>query len=169
MKPMSVEDRPVKSELARYLGVVRAGEEQLAGALTLLAERHDGDPDVASMLKKFTRWSLTHAEGLERMVMRFGEEKSETARRLRDSLYDGAREGGAGLVQDLHDLTVQIDYVRMGYQILEQAAKEMRDEPFKTIAVEQGEAVERMSKWAKTKLKQAAPQAIVVPLDHTAG
>jgi hypothetical protein len=157
---------PREIKVARYLGLVHSGEEQLADALTLLADRHDRDPDVESMLTKFARWSRTHMEGIDALVERFGEQKSEHPQRLRGALYYGTRMGGIGLIQDLHDLSVQIASVRMGYQILEQASKEMRDKPLESVAMEYGEDLERMAKWAKTKIKQATPQALVVPSDH---
>jgi hypothetical protein len=166
MTAVKIARDPKHLKVARYLGLVHSGEEQLADALTLLADRHDRDPDVESMLTKFARWSRTHMEGLDALVERLGEQKSEHPQRLRASLYYGVRMGGVGLIQDLHDLVVEIASVRVGYQIIEQAAKELRDKELETTATEYGEDLERMTKWAKTKLKQATPQALVVPSDH---
>jgi HPP family protein len=166
MTALKIAHDPRQLKVARYLGLVHSGEEQLADALTLLADRHDRDPDVEAMLTKFARWSRTHMENLDRLVERMGEQKSEHPQRLRAALYYGTRMGGIGLIQDLHDLSVEIASVRVGYQILEQAAKEMRDSELETVATEHGADLDRMAKWAKTKLKQATPQALVVPSDH---
>src|SRR3954463_3547874 len=163
---MKVAKDPKQMKVARYLGLAHSGEEQLADALTLLADRHDRDIDVEAMLTRFARWSRTHMEGLDKLVARIGEQKSEHPQRLRAALYYGVRMGGIGMVQDLHDLAVQISSVRLSYQILEQAAKEMRDKELETAVMEYGNDLDRMTKWAKTKLKQSAPQALVVPSDH---
>ena len=151
--------------VARYLGRVRGGEEQLADALTHLASRHAAEPDVTSMLTRFADWSRTHIVRIDRFASDPAEQDSEDPQRLRSSLYDDARTGGVGLVQDLHDLSVQINSVRLGYQILEQVAKGMHNTELETTSSSSGQDLDRMTKWTKTKLKQAAPQALLVPAD----
>jgi len=154
-----------RPKVSRFIGLTRSGEEQLGHALTLLADRHDRDADVRDMLTKFAKWTRARHERMGHHVAEYGEVKSEHPERLRTALYYGTRAGGVGLVQDLQDLLVQQDQVETFYETLKQVAEELKDQDLLTTVKEHITELKRQMSWSMTRLRQAAPQAIVVPTD----
>jgi len=162
---MSVQARR-NPKVARFIGLAHSAEEQLADALTLLADRHERESDVRDMCTLFAKWTRARMLGLREQIAEYGEFKSEHPQRLRSALYYGTRMGGVGLLQDLHDLFVQHMQPRFVYTMLEQAAKELHDKELERTAHEYGVEHERQLAWIRTKVKTASPEVLVVPSDH---
>jgi hypothetical protein len=95
-------------------------------------------------------------------VDRYGEEKPEEPERLYHELFDKTRTGGLGLLRDLHDLYLMAHACDISWTMIGQAAQGARDQEL----LETVNACERQTatqiKWLKTRMKQAAPQALLV-------
>lgn len=81
--------------------------------------------------------------------------------RLHTELFKGTREGGLGLLRDLHDLYLMASECDISWTMIGQAAQGVRDkELFEVVNACDGETSTQL-KWLKTRMKQAAPQALI--------
>jgi len=128
-----------------------------------VATDHGHEPDVAGRCPRFADQSTAHADALATFVERYDEDKPEEPERLHSELFGGTRSGGLGLLRDLHDLYLMATECEVTWTLVAQAAQGARDADLLTAAAEhcQGEASGQLS-WLRTRMKQAAPQALVV-------
>jgi hypothetical protein len=150
--------------LGVYLGFVDSAERELAEAFDQMAERHAEEPDVRENLTFLASWSRQHLERLAGLLKRYGESPQREPRRLARAMFGGLldrRSGGVGLVRDLHDLWLLASEVHMGYIVLEQAGQGLRDPELETGAKEMGQETYRQIGWLRTRIKAAAPQALI--------
>jgi hypothetical protein len=148
--------------LANYLGLLHRAEQELERAFREVAAAHGDEPDVAVLCLRFAGQSAGHADALAPFVDRYGEDRPEEPERLHSELFGGTREGGLGLLRDLHDLYLMATECEIVWTLVGQAAQGARDAEL-AAAVErcQGEVAIQL-KWLRTRMKQAAPQALVV-------
>ena len=71
---------------------------------------------------------------------------------------------GFNLVRDLHDLWLLVNESLVSITILLQAAQALRDRNFESVLAAIELTNERQRNWLMTRLKQASPQALVVPV-----
>ena len=148
--------------LAHYLGLLHRSEEELAQALRDVGEAHRDDQDVFHQCARLARQCDGHAEALGPFAERYGEDAPDEPERLRSTLFEGAREGPLGLLRDLHDLYLMACECDMAWTLVGQAAQGARDtELFDVVKACEGETATQM-KWLKSRLKETAPQALVV-------
>lgn len=148
--------------LANYLGYLHRAELNLAEGMRKVGEAHMADADIYHATATLARQCEAHAEGLAPFVDRYGEGAPTEPDRLYHQLFDGTREGGLGLLRDLHDLYVMASACDIAWTMIWQAAQGARDTELLAIV----ESCERQTamqiKWVKTRMKQAAPQALLV-------
>jgi len=148
--------------LANYLGYLHRAELNLAGGFRKVAESHAAEADVYHTCNTLAKQCETHAEQLEPFVNRYGEERPEEPENLYHELFGETRSGGLGLLRDLHDLYLMANACDISWTMIGQAAQGTRDREL----LETVEACERQTatqiKWLKTRMKQAAPQALLV-------
>ena len=148
--------------LANYLGYLHRAELNLAGGFRKVAESHAAEADVYHTCNTLAKQCETHAEQLEPFVNRYGEERPEEPENLYHELFGETRSGGLGLLRDLHDLYLMANACDISWTMIGQAAQGIRDREL----LETVEACERQTatqiKWLKTRMKQAAPQALLV-------
>jgi anaerobic selenocysteine-containing dehydrogenase len=74
----------------------------------------------------------------------------------------GPREGGLGLLRDLHDLYLMASECDMAWTLVGQAAQGARDTDLLAVVQAcEGETAAQLQ-WLKSRMKEAAPQALVV-------
>jgi hypothetical protein len=148
--------------VAHYLGLLHRAEANLADAFGQVAEAHAEEVDVFHLCHRLARQSRAHAEALAPFVDRYGEEATDEPDRLHSELFRGTREGGLGLLRDLHDLYLMAAETDIAWTLIGQAAKGLRDRGLLDVveACEQETSIQL--KWLETRMKQAAPQALVV-------
>jgi hypothetical protein len=148
--------------LAHYLGLVHRSELVLASAYREVAAAHGDEPDVSVLCQKFAGQCDQHAAKLTPFVDRYGEEAAEEPERLHSDLFAGTRTGGLGLLRDLHDLYLMASEVDISWTLVGQAAQGARDKAlFETVTSCDGETALQI-RWLRTRMKQAAPQALLV-------
>jgi hypothetical protein len=148
--------------LAHYLGLLHRAEQELGKAFREVAECHMDEPDVFDLCSKLASDCETHAERLEPFAERYGEDAPDEPKRLHSDLFGGTRSGGLGLLRDLHDLYLMATECDIAWTLVGQGAQGARDSDLLTV-VEECEAETAIQlKWLKTRMKQAAPQALVV-------
>ena len=148
--------------VAHYLGLLHKAQVDLAAAYREVAEAHAAEADVFHLCRRLARECDDHAERLHPFVGRYGEDAPDEPDRLHSELFQGTREGGLGLLRDLHDLYLMAAECDMAWTLVGQAAQGLRDDDLLAVVegCEQQTAIQL--KWLRTRMKQAAPQALVV-------
>ena len=148
--------------LAHYLGLLHRAQINLAEAFRQVAEAHGEEPDVARLCEQQASRCDRHAEQLAPFARRYAEDAPREPDRLHSELFRGTRTGGIGLLRDLQDLYLMAAECDICWTVVGQAARGARD-PALLEVVERSEGETAMQlKWLRTRMKQAAPQALVV-------
>jgi hypothetical protein len=148
--------------LANYLGLLRQSELELARAFLEVAEAHGHEPDVRVLFRRFADQSTAHADALGPFVERYGEDKPDEPERLHSELFGGSRSGGLGLLRDLRDLYLMATECELTWALVGQAAQGARDRDLLEVVQRCDGEVATQLKWLRTRMKQAAPQALLV-------
>jgi len=154
-----------KLQVAKYLGIARATEEQLLNALVVVAERHERNYDMSHGTTTLAAWSREHLEWMKPLIEHYGDVPSEQPETLRAALLGGTRAGVVGELADLCDLAVLAEQAEMTWTILLQGAKELRDEALADLAGRAHGHTVRQIAWIRTEIDHLAPDALSVPLD----
>jgi hypothetical protein len=148
--------------LAHYLGLLHRAEIELARAYREVAGAHGAEPDVAHLCERLARDCDRHAEQLGPFAARYGEDAPREPQRLHSELFSGARKGPLGLLRDLHDLALMATECDLVWTLVGQAAQGARDERLLGVVEDCEAETATQLRWLKTRMKQAAPQALVV-------
>src|SRR5204863_2878969 len=97
-------------------------------------------------------------------VGRYGQRQEGEPKRLDKALLVKRKQGGFGMLRDLHDLWLLVNESMMSLNVLEQAARALRDEELLDALKKIQDRNERQQRWLKTRISQAAPQTLVVPV-----
>jgi hypothetical protein len=149
-------------EVAHYLGLLHRAEENLAAAFREMAEGHAEEADVHHTCTKLAKRCDEHARRLAPFADRYGEEASDEPDRLHSEIFSGTRSGGLGLLRDLQDLYLMAAECDIAWTLVGQAAQGLRDRELLEVVVGCEGETAIMLKWLRTRLKQTAPQALVV-------
>ena len=148
--------------LANYVGLLHQSEQDLAEAYRKVADGHAKHADVYHICHILAKQCDAHAEALQPFADRYGEQRSEEPERLYHDLLDETREGSFGLLRDLQDLYMMANFCDITWTMVGQAAQGVRDrELLETVDSLEGQTTTHI-KWLKTKMKQAAPQTLLV-------
>jgi hypothetical protein len=148
-------------QLAHYLGLLHKAECDLAAAYRELAEGHAEEADVFHICNQLAEECDVHAEKLQPFVDRYGADAPEEPDRLHSEIFQGSREGGLGLLRDLQDAYLMAAECDITWTLVGQAAQGARDDELLEVVNScEGQTATQMQ-WLKTRMKQAAPQALV--------
>jgi len=148
--------------LAHYLGLLHRAQTNLADAFRQVADAHAEEPDIHHLCQRQAQRCDDHAARLQPFAVRYAADAPTEPDRLHSELFTGTRSGGLGLLRDLQDLYLMAAECDIAWTVVGQAAYGARDEEL--IAVVKGCEGETaiQLKWLRTRMKQAAPQALVV-------
>ena len=148
--------------LGHYLSLVHQSALELSAAFSEVGGHHADEPDVRVECNVFHHQSDRHARLLQPFVDRYGAEAVDEPDRLHRTLFDGARSGPLGLLRDLHDLYLMTCECDISWTIVAQGAQGARDRDLlHAVHACAPETALQMS-WLRSRMKQAAPQALVV-------
>jgi hypothetical protein len=148
--------------LANYLGYLHKAELHLAKAFRKVGEGHAAEADIYHTCNTLARQCEALAEKLRPFVERYGEDAPEEPDRLYHELFEETRSGGLGLIRDLHDLYLMAHACDIAGTMIGQAAQGVGDkELLKVVDSCEGQTATQI-KWLRTRMKQAAPQALLV-------
>lgn len=148
--------------VGNYLGLLHHSEQQLVDALLQVAQQHGDEPDVEHTCKLLATWSRQAIEQLAPLIERYAEEKNDEPERLTQTLFSGTREGSLALLRDLHDLWLVANEAHISLVVLSQAAAALRDKELDAACQQISAQNNRQLAWFLTRIKQAAPQTLVV-------
>jgi hypothetical protein len=148
--------------LAHYLALLHRSQAELGNAFRTVARSHADDHDVHDMCAKLASQCERHAEQLGPFAERYGEDAHSEPRRLHSEIFGGPRDGPLGLLRDLHDVYLLACECDLAWTLVGQAAQGARDrELLAVVQTCEGETAMQLT-WARGRMKQAAPQALVV-------
>jgi hypothetical protein len=97
------------------------------------------------------------------VVERYGEQEDvDEPERLRADALTNTREGEIGLLRDLQDLHLLATLVHSTWTVIAQGAQGLRDHQLLDVATSSRQETTRQLTWLTTRMKQAAPQALIV-------
>jgi hypothetical protein len=148
--------------LSSYLGLLETGCATLAHSYRQVAEGHLAEADVHRICQQFAAQCDRHEDQLKPFTARYGSHPSGEPERLHADGLSSTRSGGLGLLRDLHDLYLLASYLEMAWMVVGQAAKGARDQGLIRTVERCDEETEAQRQWLMTRLKAAAPQALLV-------
>lgn len=145
-----------------YLGLLHKAEETLAGSYRQVADGHGAEPDVHFLCLTLAAQCDAHQRLLQPVVERYGEDRSaDEPERLHAEGLSRTRSGPVGLLRDLQDLYLLASMVDVTWTMVKQAASALRDEELLSVVAQCDSETSTQLKWLQTRMKQAAPQALV--------
>jgi hypothetical protein len=148
--------------IAHYLGLLHKAQCDLAAAYRDIADGHAAEADVFHICRQLARECDRHAADLELFVDRDGEDAPEEPDRLHSEIFQGSRSGGLGLLRDLQDLYLMAAECDITWTLVGQAAQGLRDDDLLEVVKTDEKETAVQLKWLRTRMKEAAPQALVV-------
>jgi hypothetical protein len=151
--------------LTTYVGLVDHAEATLADSFRLVADAQAKHPDIYFMCETLAKMSDGHRDLLRPVVERYGEQSGGEAaepERLHAAGLGEARTGALGLLRDLQDLHVLADLVQTSWTVVHQGAQGLRDHELIAVATQAQQGTSRQLAWLTTRIKAAAPQALLV-------
>ena len=149
--------------LTTYLGLADHGEQVLAESFRSIGEGHARLADVFHTCHTLAEMSDRHRERLAPVVERYGEaDDVEEPERLHAEGLGRPREGEIGLLRDLQDLHVLATLVQTTWTVIAQGAQGLRDRELLEVATSSNAETSRQLTWLNTRMKAAAPQALIV-------
>ena len=148
--------------LAQYVGLLHQTEQALADAFDEVGSAHADEPDVDLTCKLLAGHARDNMKALRPIIDRYGEQGDPEPDRLAAAEFGGARSGGVGLLRDLQDLYALASFADITWTVVTQAAQGLRDHELLEVAEEREADTARQLTWLQTRIKQAAPQALIV-------
>ena len=148
--------------VAHYLGLLHKAQVDLAAAFREVADGHAAEADVFHLCAQLARECDRHAQDLKPFVDRYGEDAPEEPDRLHSEIFQGSRSGGLGLLRDLQDLYLMAAECDITWTLVGPAAQGLRDDRLLGVVTRNEKETAVQLKWLRTRMKQAAPQALVV-------
>jgi hypothetical protein len=149
-------------QLAHYLGLLHAAQERLAAAFREIGEGHPDEADVVHMCYRLAAQCDAHADRLVTFAEHYGEQADDEPERLHSAIFQGPRGGGLGLLRDLQDLYLMATECDIAWTVLGQAAQGVRDGDLLDVVKGCEQETAMQLKWIRSRMKEAAPQALVV-------
>lgn len=150
-------------KLPVYLGLLHEAEETLAKSFRVVSEGHGAEPDVHFLLQTLAKQCDAHREALRPIIERYGSAvEGEEEHRLTQDGVTEVRSGPLALLLDLQDLYVLVNHIDVMWMMVKQAAQGARDQELLKAVTSCEQDSELQIRWLKTRMKQAAPQALLV-------
>ncbi len=151
--------------VATYVRLASRSEQTLAESFRTVAEGHSAQADILHTCHTLAKMNDSHVAALAPVADRYGQDNDDDTaepERLHAAGLAEVREGQIGLLRDLQDLHVLATLVQTTWTVLAQGAQGLRDSELFAIATACNAEVSRQLSWLNTRMKAAAPQALVV-------
>ena len=148
--------------LATYLDLLDQGSRALAESLRVVADGHAAEADVHHTAQQLATKYDAHRERLRPFMERYDDHPGGPPERLHSGPLTETRSGGVGLLRDLLDLYLLATYLQQAWTLVGQAAKGNRDADLVAVVDACSADVQIVLTWLDTRMKAAAPQALLV-------
>ena len=147
--------------LAHYLGLLHRSETELARAFCEVAAG-TATRSTSRICASASPESATDTPSSSRRSPRATARRRPTSSSACTPSCSPARSGGLGLLRDLHDLYLMATECDLSWTLVGQAAQGARDRELLGVVQNCEQESATQLKWLQTRMKQAAPQALVV-------
>jgi hypothetical protein len=148
--------------LSNYLQYLTKAESNLVEGFRKIGEAHAAEVDIFHTTDTLAQQCEAHVEQLRPFCEKYGKEETTEPDRLYHELFTEARSGGLGLLRDLQDLYLMVSACDIAWTMVGQAAQGTRDmELLEVVNLCEVQTAIQL-KWLRTRMKQAAPQALLV-------
>jgi hypothetical protein len=149
-------------------------EADLADELRKVADRHAAEHDVYHVCHTLAKLCDAIGHRLEPVAERYGRDLPDeepggawtrilaTMRGSTGAIAARSSKSGLILLRDLRELYLAAQECLIDWTMVSQAAKAARDQELISLAEDGQSETGRIIEWAKTRIKVAAPQALVV-------
>ena len=145
-----------------YLGMLRQAEKTLAESFRQVAQGHGTEPDIHFLCHTLASQCDHHRDLLEPLRQRYGEVTTDNEpERLHADGLSTTRSGPVGLLRDLQDLYLLACLVDITWTMVKQAGSALRDDELLAVVRQCDAQTSTQLRWLQTRMKQAAPQALV--------
>ena len=144
-----------------YIRLAHHSEMQLAEAFAQVSDHHRNDPDVEETCRLLSSWSKRKSDAIQPFIATYGEQRVKEPETLYSDLFQGPRTGGVALLRDLHDLWLLATEAMISWTVLWQASRALRDKKLEDLCTAHMTQTDRQIACRQTRVKQAAPQALV--------
>lgn len=153
----------MSTHLGTYVRLIHRSETTLVDSLETVGQGHAQHPDVLFTCQTLATMSGRHLDWLTSVIDRYGEGPDlDEPERLHAAGLGPARTGPVGLLRDLQDLHMLASLVQSSWTVIGQGAQGLRDTELETIAKRAVIDTQRQLAWFNTRMKVAAPQALVI-------
>ena len=149
-------------KLPVYLGMLQRAEQELASSFRTVADGHGDEPDVHAACRVLAEQCDEHVAAMQPLVDRYGSQPDDEPERLHAVALPEPRSGPLGLLRDLQDVHLLASFVDMTWTLVGQAAASLRDEDLQQVVTACEAETSVQVAWLTTRMKQSAPQALVV-------
>ncbi len=149
-------------KLPVYLGMLQRAEGELASSFRTVADAHGDEPDVRATCTMLAEECDAHVDALGPIVDRYGSQPDDEPERLHAVALPEPRSGPLALLRDLQDVHLLASFVDMTWTLVGQAAAALRDEDLQQVIAAREAETQVQVAWLTTRMKQAAPQALIV-------
>ena len=152
--------------VATYVQLAHRSEQTMADSLRTVAEGHAQQADMFHACRTLAKISDSHVALLAPIADRYRHSSSgddvDEPERLHAAGLAEVRSGQIGLLRDLQDLHLLATLVQTTWTVLVQGAQGLRDRELLAIATACNAETSRQLSWLNTRMKAAAPQALIV-------
>jgi anaerobic selenocysteine-containing dehydrogenase len=156
--------KPERAHIADYIGLLDESEKRLVKGFEQVRKTHPDEPDIDGLCRLFAAWSKQAESMLKPFISKYGERQDGEPKRLDKALLVKRKQGGFDMLRDIHDLWLLVNESMISLVVLEQASRALRDDELLDTLKHMQNRNERQLIWLKTRINQAAPQILVVPL-----
>jgi hypothetical protein len=149
-------------QLGHYVSLLHRAEADLASAMRAVAAAHQDEPDIYYTCARLAQQCEAHEARLQPFQQRYARHTPTEPDGLYSDRFGGTRTGPIGLLRDLHDLFVMTAECDLCWTLVAQGAQGARDDELLTVVRDCETQTATQQAWLRTRLKQAAPQALVV-------
>jgi hypothetical protein len=150
-------------KLPVYLGLLHRSEGTLAASFRQVSDGHGHEPDVYFLCQALAAQCDEHQRALAPIIERYGEVDDDGGpERLHADGLAETRSGPIGLLRDLQDLYLLASLVDITWTMVKQAAQGLRDTDLLDVVTDCDGQTATQLRWLQTRMKQAAPQALIV-------
>jgi hypothetical protein len=148
--------------LTTYLVLLDEGCGALAQSLRTVAEGHAAEADVHHTALVLAGTYDDDRAALQPFLQRYQDHPAGPPERLHAEALTTTRSGGVGLLRDLLDLYLLATYLQQAWMLVGQAARGNRDHDLVDVVEACSADVGTVLTWLETRMKAAAPQALLV-------
>ncbi|MGW7488239.1 hypothetical protein [Streptomyces sp. NPDC054786] len=152
--------------ITAILGALLDGEDELAGRLLDLAERHPAEAEVHHVARDLARWSHDSGDRIRATGPHYGLQEAERPRHRSDgprpspaSVLQG-QDSGLVLLGELSEVHLAAAGNSLHWDMLSQAAQANRDDRLLELASTCQPYTRRQMRWTHTVLKELSPQLL---------